>query len=87
MRKEKEDLADIQDALGQPRSKRILASFDGKGRVHIAISDGERPTDLKAMAVAGHGEYYTDGKTYEALIGYDIAADTKNFVIYRLPRD
>ncbi|SPE43645.1 conserved hypothetical protein [Candidatus Sulfotelmatobacter sp. SbA7] len=82
----KEDLAEIQDALGQCKSKRILAAFDGKGRVHIKNSDSERPTDLKAMADAGYGEYYTDGKTYEALIGYDIDTDTKNFVIYRLPR-
>ncbi len=85
MRSEKEDLAEIQDALGQCKSKRILATFDGKGRVHIVNCDSEQPTDLKAMADAGHGRYYTDGKTYEALIGYDIATDTKNFVIYRLP--
>jgi hypothetical protein len=86
MRKEKEDLADIQDALGQSKSKRILAAFHGKGRVHIVSGDSEQPTDLKAMAAAGHGTYYTDERTFEALVGYDVATDTKKFVVYRLPR-
>ena len=67
-----------------PSAQRFLIRFQGSnGNV---TCDGLRPSNLRALAEAGHGTYLTDEKTYEALVGYDIANDSKHYVIYRLPR-
>lgn len=82
------DLEDISDALRSFDSTRILITFDRvQGGRHVEKSDHQRHTDLKAMADAGHGRYVTDGTTFEALVGYDIAKDARVIVIYRLPQD
>ena len=75
----------IQTRLaGVAHAQRFLVALEGAtGNVDY---DNERPWDLRDLADAGHGKYFTDGETFEALVGYDIANDRKHYVIYRLPR-
>jgi len=79
----RDEIDDIHFALGSSDAQRLRIVFDGsEGNIR---GDNNRPTDLKKMAAAGYGKYLTDGKTFEALVGYDIANDTRHIVVYRLP--
>lgn len=80
----REDLEEIRYALGSNDALRLRVAIDGrKGNIR---GDNLRPTDLRKMAADGHGKYLTDDKTFEALVGYDVANDSKHIVVYRLPR-
>jgi hypothetical protein len=56
-----------------------------EGHTVSVVGDDLQPTNLKEMAGSGAGRYLTDGKTFEAVIGYDIKNDLKRMVVYRLP--
>jgi hypothetical protein len=78
----------IADVMRDFPEKRLVirTKATSQGGHSVTVHDEERPNDLKAKADRRCGEYVTDGKTYEALIGYDITTDANTIVVYRLPR-
>jgi hypothetical protein len=78
----------IADVMRDYPEKRlvILTKATSQGGHSVTVHDGERPNNLRVQSERGYGEHVTDGKTYEALIGYDITRDAETIVVYRLPR-
>ncbi len=73
----------IAHALSLRQERRLRIAIDGHN-VSVLGDDVQR-TNLKAIAESGGGNYLTDGKTFEAIVGYDIKNDLKRIVVYRLP--
>jgi len=71
---------------GERRSASWPRIFVWSGRTTAAQLPGVQLSFATCCAAAGYGKYLTDGKTFEALVGYDIANDTRHTVVYRLPR-
>jgi len=72
----------ILHALALRKERRLRIAIVGND-INV-IGDYAQPSDLKAAAETGAGTYLTDGKTYEALVGYDIKNDIRRVVVYRL---
>jgi len=72
----------IAHALSLRKERRLRIAIDGHN-VSVMGDDVQR-TDLKAVAYHGSAAYLTDGKTFEAVVGYDIKSDLKRIVVYRL---
>jgi len=72
----------ILHALSLRTERRLRIAIDGHN-ISVLGDDVQR-TDLKAVAERGGGTYLTDGKTFEAIVGYDIKNDLRRIVVYRL---
>jgi len=73
----------ILHALRLKRERRLRIAIEGS---HVSVvGDEQQPTNLKEVSDNGGGAYLTDGKTFEALVGYDFKNDLKRMVVYRLP--
>jgi hypothetical protein len=73
----------ILHALRLKKDRRLRIAVEGH-TVNV-VGDEAQPTDLKLAAGNGGGQYLTDGRTFEAIVGYDIKSDLRRMVVYRLP--
>jgi 4-hydroxy-3-methylbut-2-en-1-yl diphosphate synthase IspG/GcpE len=77
------DIDIILHALRLKKERRLRIAVEGH-TVNV-VGDDAQPTALKQVSESGGGQYLTDGKTFEAIVGYDIKNDLRRMVVYRLP--
>ncbi len=76
------DTAIIVHALSVRSERRLRITVEGTS-VNVT-GDDKQPTNLVEMSENGCGKYLTDGKTFEAIVAYDVKYDLKRIVVYRL---